>query len=141
MNRRYQIKLVSWVDTCVEEAIVEPVSPRSKAAKGTEEAASVPKQYKKTMLMDIFCGGLTKSEGILFDWFLNYGIFREGELNKNEFAIALDRLGVESEIKDKEDVFAYMLKKVATRDDKLIEFHKLPISSQSLKVTDLVEIL
>ena len=31
-NKANRIKLVSWVDACVEEAIVEPVSPRSKKA-------------------------------------------------------------------------------------------------------------
>jgi len=33
VNRKNQIKLVSWVDACVEENIVEPVSPRSKASR------------------------------------------------------------------------------------------------------------
>lgn len=93
------------------------------------------------MLLDIHCGSMNKSEGVLYNWFLTDCHYREGELNKNEFSIALERLGVESEIKDKEDVFAYMLKKVATRDDKLIEFHKMPISNQSLKVDDLCDIL
>ena len=32
-NRQNRIRLVSWVDTCVEENIVEPTSPRSKASK------------------------------------------------------------------------------------------------------------
>ena len=67
VHRRNRIKLVSWVDTCVEENIVEPVSPRSKAAKANDEAASMPPQYKKTMLMDIHCGALTRSYVPIYD--------------------------------------------------------------------------
>jgi hypothetical protein len=55
--------------------------------------------------------------------------------------IALDRLGVESEIADKEDFFVYCLKKVATKQDTMLDFHKKPIAQQSLQVIDLCEIL
>jgi len=72
---------------------------------------------------------------------VQYGVFRPDQLSKSELMIALDRLGVESEIKDKEDFFAYCLKKVATRQDKLLEFNKKPIAQQSLQVNDLCDIL
>ena len=55
--------------------------------------------------------------------------------------MALSRLGVDAEIKEKEEVFAYMLKKVALRDDKMVDFLKKPISYQSLQVNDLCLIL
>ena len=68
-NKANRIKLVSWVDACVEEAIVEPVSPRSKKAimgnKKDESTADQPPFYKKQMLLDIHCGSLIKSDGDL----------------------------------------------------------------------------
>ena len=80
------------------------------------------------MLLDIHCGSHVKSNGDLFIWFNSYASFKLGELNKNEFVIGLERLGVEDTLAQKEEVFRYFLKKVAKKKDKMIEFHKMPIS-------------
>ena len=68
-KRSNKIRLVSWVDACVEEHIVEPVSPRSKAAKKMEEDTSMPEEYKSQMLLDIHCGAQVKNDGYLESWF------------------------------------------------------------------------
>ena len=68
-RRENQIKLVSWIDACVEEAIVEPLSPRSKAAKKKEEDDSLPDHYRKQMLVDIHSGAIVKANEDLSAWF------------------------------------------------------------------------
>ena len=72
-KRENQIKLVSWIDACVEEAIVEPLSPRSKAAKKKEEDESLPEHYRKQMLVDIHCGAIVKASEDLNAWFFQFG--------------------------------------------------------------------
>lgn len=57
----------------------------------------MPASYKD-ILMDIHSGANNKSEGDLYKWFVQYGLFKPNQLSKSEFFIALDRLGVESEI-------------------------------------------
>jgi len=142
-HRRNHIKLVSWVDACVEENIVEPVSPRSKSSlkKGGADSAQMPEHYRKQMLLDIICGGIVKSPGDLMGWFSQYSVFKAGDLNKSEFVMALDRLGVESELMEKEICFEYFVKRVAIKRDDLISFHKKPISQQSLPIEELCMIL
>lgn len=44
---RIVLPLVSWIDACIEEQIVEPLSPRSKAAKQDEEDSIGPEHYRK----------------------------------------------------------------------------------------------
>ena len=67
----------------------------------------MPEHYRKQMLLDIHCGGLVKSNGDLEIWFNSYGSFKQGQLNKSEFVIGLERLGVEDSLADKEDAFRY----------------------------------
>ena len=57
----------------------------------------MPASYKD-ILMDIHSGANNKSEGDLYKWFVQYGLFKPNQLSKSEFFIALYRLGVESEI-------------------------------------------
>ena len=86
------------------------------------------------MLLDIICGGIIKSPGDLAGWFDQYSNHKAGELNKGEFVMSLDRLGVESEILDKEIAYEYFVKTAAIKRDDLLSFHKKPISMQSLSV-------
>ena len=51
--------------------------------------------------------------------------------------MSLDRLGVESEILDKEIAYEYFVKSAAIKRDDLLSFHKKPISMQSLSVQEL----
>ena len=101
----------------------------------------MPEHYRKQMLLDIHCGALVKSAGDLYIWFNSYTSFKAGELNKNEFVIGLERLGVEDTLKEKEEAFKYFLKKVAKKNDNMTEFNKKPIIQQSLAVQDLGDIL
>ena len=133
--------LVSWVDACLEEQIVEPLSPRSKAAKRQEEEGSGPDFYRKRMLLDIHCGSLVKTDGDLQGWFQKYSASGQGALNQNEFVIALDQMGVEADLREKESVFAYFTKKVATKRDTLAEYNKRAAYLHTLAVRDLAYIL
>ena len=101
----------------------------------------MPEHYRKQMLLDIICGGIVKSPGDLMGWFSQYSVFKIGDLNKSEFVMALDRLGVESELMEKEICFEYFIKRVAIKNDDLISFHKKPISQQSLPIEELCMIL
>ena len=55
--------------------------------------------------------------------------------------MALDHMGVESDLREKENVFAYLVKKVAIEMDLLADFNKQPVYTQTLTIDNLISIL
>ena len=78
------------------------------------------------MLLDIFCGLYARFDRDLTYLFQTYGKFKTEYISLNEFVRALQRISVEGDSFDKENVFKYFVELFDSSD-------------QSIKIQTLVE--